>query len=83
MATTTEDLPPELPLEEQIVARVRDWFKRAVPRANDWRNRVETIEIGLHNPGGTDDGTLYLEASVDETSTPHNLEGPVPGVRFR
>jgi hypothetical protein len=73
--------PREVPLEEQVVAHVRDWFARASQRAANWRNNCETLELRLHDGGADDDGTLYLSASVRETSAPYDIEGRVPGVR--
>lgn len=74
-------MPPS-ELEERIVARVRDWFRRSAPIVRD-RNEPAWFEITLHNPGGDDDGTLYLEVDTCERQRGEMLEGRVDGVKFR
>jgi len=74
----TDEEEPE-PLEEQLVARLREWFKRTAPLTKEWR--TPQITFRLDEPQGDDDGALYLDASVEETAH-EALEGRVPGERL-
>lgn len=58
-----------------------DWVNRVAPRIRD-EMALAKLEIVLSQPQGEDDGTLYLDASVDETVTMDRSGGRVTGQRF-
>jgi hypothetical protein len=79
-AKSGEGRPEGQPLEEQLVARLREWFKRSAPLTQaNWKE--PSITFVLRHPQGDDDGTLVLEAVVEEKSL-DDLEGRVPGERL-
>lgn len=66
------------PLENQILDRVRKWFAKMVKEEDP---QGKTITIGLGFRQGEEDGTLWLEATVEERI--HEIfEGPVPGEKL-
>lgn len=70
---------PEHGIEQRIVARVRDWFKRMAPLAEE---ETPELTIRLKDSARDDDGTLYLYADIDETRF-DRCEGRVPGEKLR
>jgi len=84
MATEEEqnELDERLALEEQLVARLRAWFKREAPRILD-EHFDARFAVTINFPQGDDDGTLFLDARIEETNVHEELSGRVPGVKFR
>ena len=69
-------------LKAQVLARVGAWFDAAAIRLrDDHMADAGQLTITLNHPGGDDDGTLCLEATVTE-KTHLGIEGRVEGVMF-
>lgn len=83
--TNPDHAAPEPPsLEDQLVARLRRFVAESAARLNTLGPGPHRTELVIHllQPGGDDDGTLCLEAQVEER-THEDFEGRVPGVGFR
>ncbi len=72
----------QTPLEEQVVERVREWFKRAALNLGKSEYDATKLEIILTQPGAEDDGTLFVEARFVETVELPDAAGIVPGVKY-
>lgn len=68
----------EQTLEDQIIARVLVWFSK-VSKERDPQGKTITIGLGFRQ--SDEDGTLWLEAEVEE-HIHENLEGRVPGEKL-
>jgi len=68
-------------LVEQLRRRVTDWVHRVAQRVRDEQSLAK-LEIALQQPQGDDDGTLYLDFEVVETTVPSSGGGRVAGVPF-
>lgn len=72
------------PLEEQIVERVRDWFRRGSAHMSMEPFDIAQLQITLIEPeDDTEEGVLYLKAKFTETLMLDEAEGHVPGLRLR
>lgn len=60
---------------------VAGWVVRSALRIRD-EMCVAKLEIRLLMPQGEDDGTLYLDYTIDETITADSAGGRVTGLRF-
>lgn len=76
------ELESERPLEDRLIERLRLWLLRTAPLVRD-DFYVASLKITLYQPQGEDDGTLYLDARLEEELTTDELGGRVPGVMFR
>jgi len=65
----------------QLQRRVADWVTRVAPRIRD-EQALAKLEITLRQPQADDDGTLYLDFEVVETTVPSSGGGRVAGVPF-
>lgn len=76
-------MPDSNDLKAQVLAAVSSWFDRETLRLRDDHFAYATrIKIQLGSPGGDEDGTLCLDASITE-ETHVGLGGlRVEGVRF-
>lgn len=79
MATPNE--PDADDLAESLRRYVTAWVARVGPRVRD-EMCVAAINIRLDQPQGEEDGTLYLDYTIDETSTADRSGGRVTGQRF-
>lgn len=61
---------------------VRRWVTREALRLRDGQTDVAVITIRLSQPQGEDDGSLYLDCDVDETTTTSRACGSLPGIPF-
>ena len=68
-------------LEDQLVTRLREWFRREAPRIKDERHDAQ-FSVVINFPQGDEDGTLYLDARITETNVHEEIGGRVPGVKF-
>jgi hypothetical protein len=66
-------------LETQLVDRLREWFRSAIPTVRKFG--VAELTLRLKNEQGDDDGTLYLDCDVEEKNYT-DLSGRVPGEKF-
>lgn len=75
--------PPLRNLADMLCDKIRAWVARMAPRITE-KDGVDyaSIEITLLQPGGDDDGTLMLEARIEEKCTTDDLDGRVEGVKF-
>lgn len=71
----------ETPLEEQLVAKLREWFRRSAPKTRDYA--VPEITFRLDEACADDDGTLCLQARTEEKTYHDDVNGPVPGEKLR
>lgn len=78
---TNSEKPDANDLEEKLVERVREWFRRSASDLADGATEVGELTIHLRNPCGDDDGTLYLECDLVEKSAT-SLEGRANGIDF-
>jgi hypothetical protein len=67
-------------LEAKLVEKLKAWLQRAGPMVRDECD-FASLTITLMQPGWDDDGTLHLEAKLEEEYTSDELGGAVPGVR--
>jgi len=74
-------MPDEPDLVEQLRRRVTEWVTRVAPRIRD-EQALAKLEITLRQPQADDDGTLYLDFEVVETTVPSSGGGRVAGVPF-
>lgn len=85
-AQATDEGEQRIALEEQLVARLREWFGRNASRlasaATGTGPDVAALTVRLKMPSGDEDGTLYLYADVEETAY-GEAEGRVPGLSLR
>lgn len=71
------------PLEEQIVERVRGWFRRGAAHMAEEHYDIAQLQITLIDPEDDEDaGALFLKAKFTETMMLDEAEGPVPGLRL-
>lgn len=68
-------------LAERLRRYVTDWVNRVAPRIRD-EMALAKLEIVLSQPQGEDDGTLYLDFTIDETVTADRSGGRATGHRF-
>jgi hypothetical protein len=68
-------------LEVRLVAHLRSFIRRAAVSVRD-TDGAASFTVTLMQPGGDDDGTLCLEASIKETMHRDRQEGRIPGVPF-
>lgn len=73
-----EVLEPDL--EEQLVARLREWFQRSAPKTKAFAVPEITFRIG--EAGADEDGTLCLRAHTEEKTYLDDIDGRVPGKRY-
>lgn len=73
--------PNEPDLAESLRGYITAWVERVGPRIRD-EMCVAAITIRLDQPQGEDDGTLYLDYTIDETITADRSGGRVTGQRF-
>jgi hypothetical protein len=73
----------DAPLEELVLARVREWFRRTAEGFAREPHHVARLIIKLDNAGVEEDEakTLYLEADFVEEVHGDSAAGPVPGVK--
>lgn len=64
-------------LAEKLCEHVRAWVRRVQPSVSDECDFAE-LTIRLHAPQWEDDGTPYLEASIEERLTVKDTGGIVP-----
>lgn len=73
--------PNEPDLAESLRGYITAWVERVAPRIRD-EMCVAAITIRIDQPQGEDDGTLYLDYTIDETITADRSGGRVTGQRF-
>ncbi len=64
----------------QLSRRVAEWVTRVAPHVRE--HAVAKLEIVLQQPQADDDGTLYLDYEITETTVPSSGGGRVPGFRL-
>lgn len=69
-------------LMNNLTGIVRRWVTREALRLRDGHTDVAVITIRLSQPQSEDDGSLYLDCDVDETSTTSRPSGSLPGTPF-
>lgn len=69
-------------LMNNLTSVVRRWVTREALRLRDGHTDVAVITIRLSQPQSEDDGSLYLDCDVDETSTTSRPGGALPGIPF-
>jgi hypothetical protein len=68
-------------LADVLAAKVREWVARVAPTVHR-DDLAASLKIILHTPQGDDDGTLYLEARLEEELVGAEVGGRVPGVEW-
>jgi hypothetical protein len=68
-------------LAESLSRYITSWVARVAQRCRD-EMCVASITIRLDQPQGEEDGTLYLDYTIDETITADRSGGRVTGQRF-
>jgi hypothetical protein len=81
MDTPHEPAPTEQDLSAQLARYITAWIARVAPRCRD-EMCVASITIRLDQPQGEEDGTLYLDYTIDETITADRSGGRVTGQRL-
>ena len=66
-------------LEEQVVERFREWFRRSIPVVRKFG--MAELKLRLKNEQGDEDGVLYLDCDLEETNY-LDISGRVPGEKF-
>jgi hypothetical protein len=68
-------------LADILSAKVSEWVARVAPTVH--RDDLSaSLKIILHTPQSDDDGTLYLEARLEEEIVGAEVGGRVPGVEL-
>jgi hypothetical protein len=70
---------PDPDLVAKLSKRIAEWVDRVAPRIRD-EQALAKLEITLHQPQGDDDGTLYLDFEIVETTVPSSGGGRISGV---
>jgi hypothetical protein len=68
-------------LAEKLRGYITEWLARSALRIRD-EMCVAAITIRVEQPQGDDDGTLYLDCTIDETVTTDRTGGRITGQRF-